>query len=93
MGIFGNSAGDFPRFGQPKQRNRSVETGGKSQKPAVGGAFWHSMDIEAKGGLPGLGGRDRTSEWRNQNPLNTTTKSMSFLNFPQKVTSALIPQR
>jgi hypothetical protein len=29
----------------------------------------------------GWGGRDRTSEWRNQNPLNTIIKSMALLNF------------
>jgi len=29
----------------------------------------------------GWGGRDRTSEWRNQNPLETSIKSTAILKF------------
>jgi hypothetical protein len=30
---------------------------------------------------PGWGGRDRTSEWRNQNPMIPPAITMAFLNF------------
>jgi len=33
-------------------------------------------------GVGGWGGRDRTSEWRNQNPVNSRVRSISLLNFP-----------
>jgi hypothetical protein len=34
----------------------------------------------------GWGGRDRTSEWRNQNPINSRVISTSLLNFPPPFT-------
>jgi len=38
-GIFANSAGDFPKFGHPKRRNRSVETESECAKARCWRAF------------------------------------------------------
>ena len=40
-----------------------------AQKPAIGGLFVNSSEIPENIRLHGWGGRDRTSEWGNQNPL------------------------
>jgi len=70
-GIFSKTAGDFRRFGLPKRRNGSLETGGQLQKPAVGGPFWHPSGyrhedrtawLTIQGSNPHIPDRDRPFE-------------------------------
>ena len=62
------------RRGKPEFPARSVVSRGAWPNPGMGG--W--------------GGRDRTSEWRNQNPLNSRVKSMNLLSFLPPFTHSAI---
>src|SRR3954447_5523561 len=69
-GIFADKAGDFRRF--PPQVRRTGESGDEiecTKSRDFPGHSRVSWQPELNAGMAGWGGRDRTSEWRNQNPL------------------------
>ena len=69
-GIFADKAGDFRRFPPQDRRTGSPETKLECAKSRDFRPYsaW-SVGAWPNAGMAGWGGRDRTSEWRNQNPL------------------------
>jgi hypothetical protein len=64
------SAGDYRLFRSENVQNRSPETGGQFAKARHWRAFLRvSGTFSLITGLPGWGGRIRTSAWWNQKPL------------------------
>ena len=68
-GMFQSMRGDFCRHTQRKKRVGHTETNTVLEKPAVCGLFATFSQVFEITALFGWGGRDRTSEWGNQNPL------------------------
>src|ERR1700738_3567748 len=68
-GVFLDSAGDFWEFSTQKVRTSVSRDYWRREKPAFGGPFSSKEENSLKRGLPGWGGRIRTSAWGNQNPL------------------------
>src|ERR1700736_1016414 len=69
-GIFQISAGDYRRFRSQRPQFRSPETDSQFAKPRNWQAFLVNPRVKSPGaGLPGWGGRIRTSVLGNQNPL------------------------
>ena len=62
-------AGDFREFAVRKARLRAFGDYRQREKPTFGGPCLSRKEYSSKTGMAGWGGRDRTSEWRNQNPL------------------------
>ena len=67
-GVFRKMAGDFPRFCPRDWETGSLETSRIPKKPGFPGLYGAGCKLRPDAGLTGWGGRDRTSEWRNQNP-------------------------
>src|ERR1700744_4226859 len=69
-GVFADEAGDFRWILAKVADFRRLETGQNSLKIPINAGFvallWTLSLVER---VVGWGGRDRTSEWRNQNPL------------------------
>ena len=68
-GIFADVAGDFCRLRPPYLQTKGPETESKARKPAFPAHSRLSWGTWVNAGMAGWGGRDRTSEWWNQNPL------------------------
>ncbi len=68
-GIFAETAGDFWPFPLRLRETGSPETKPNAQKPGISGCSCVDSGARVNAGMLGWGGRDRTSEWRNQNPL------------------------
>jgi hypothetical protein len=69
-GIFHMRAGDYGRFRPKIVQIWSLETAHQSAKARNWRAFLRYTRVQSPvDGLPGWGGRIRTSEWENQNPL------------------------
>ena len=69
-GVFQMAAGDYRLFRSENAQNRSPETGGQFAKARHWRAFLRVSGIASpSAGMPGWGGRIRTSAWWNQNPL------------------------
>ena len=82
----GMKAMEISRYGQHDARSRLVRFSTELLKlnfqtrPKI----WREQSCfynELSALSPGWGGRDRTSEWRNQNPLNSRVESMNLLSF------------
>jgi hypothetical protein len=68
-GVFRETAGDFPPFRPGDYDTGSLETKPNAQKAGISEPVRRRLQTVANRRLPGWGGRDRTSEWGNQNPL------------------------
>src|ERR1700738_1772431 len=66
-GVFVDSAGDFWEFSTQKVRTSVSRDYWRREKPAFGGPFSSKEGNSLKRGMPGWGGRIRTSIWRFRN--------------------------
>ena len=78
-GVFLDSAGDFWEFSTQKVRTSVSRDYWRREKPAFGGPFSSKEGNSLKRGLPGWGGRIRTSVWWNQNQPTLSIISTSVL--------------
>src|ERR1700736_3600553 len=85
-GVFLDSAGDFWEFSTQKVRTSVSRDYWRREKPAFSGPFSSKEGNSLKRGLPGWGGRIRTSVWWNQNPTPPTMFSMPVPNYPLDMT-------
>ena len=61
--------------------------------PLLAGLFATASEIPENNGLDGWGGRDRTSEWGNQNPLPYRLATPQRPNARNMVSQAVEPRR
>jgi hypothetical protein len=82
------SAGDYPLFRSENAQNRSPETGGQLAKARHWRAFLRvSGTISPSAGLPGWGGKIRTSIWRVRNQTLSPVGEKQQNLFPLKIIS------